>query len=48
MSVDGVRSVKVSVIAGLRADLRVRVISCVAVSEPGRGAGAGPMLGGGG
>jgi hypothetical protein len=48
MSVDGARSVKVSVMAGLRADFRVRVMGCAAVSEPGGGAGAGPVLGGGG
>jgi hypothetical protein len=48
ISVDGATSVSVNVIAGLRADLRVRVMSCGAVWEPGAGAGAGPVLGGGG
>ena len=48
INVDGATSVNVSVIAGLRADLRVKVMGCCAVSEPGAGAGTGPVLGGGG
>lgn len=47
-SVDGGRSVRMSVMVGLRADFRVSVIGCVAVPEPGGGSDAGPVLGGGG